>query len=144
MRVSHFAKESGAPDLTPLIDCVFQLLIFFMVTTTFITTKGISVDLPTSSKMELAATKDINIIINKDGVIEVNGEKVTMEDLAQKIRQVSEEEKTKNAILQADREVLHKVVVKVMDIARGEGIESIAFASETKGRAPSMEVTGGG
>ena len=144
MRVSRFVKASGAPDLTPLIDCVFQLLIFFMVTTTFITTKGISVDLPTSSKMELAATKDINIIINKDGVIEVNGEKVTMEGLAIRIKEVSEMEKTKNAILQADREVLHKIVVEVMDIARGEGIESIAFASETKGRAPSMEAIEGG
>jgi biopolymer transport protein ExbD len=128
---SHFGSNSD-PDLTPLTDCVFLLLIFFMVTTTFITTKGISVDLP-SGKSESRPSKDVNIVVDRDGVIEVNGEVTAMEELANRIREVMEANNTRNAILEANRAVLHERVVKIMDVARGEGVESIAFAKSEKG-----------
>lgn len=128
---SRFASGSD-PDLTPLTDCVFLLLIFFMVTTTFITTKGISVDLP-SGKSESRPSKDVNIVVDREGVIEINGEVTEMSGLADRIRQVMEANNTRNAILEANRAVLHERVVKIMDVARGEGIESIAFAKSEKG-----------
>ena len=125
-------KASIDPDLTPLTDCVFLLLIFFMVATTFITTKGISVVLPTG-KSESRPTKDVNIVIDKDGVVQINGEVTEAADLANNIRREMEANNTRNAILEADRAVLHKQIVKIMDIARGEGIESIAFARSERG-----------
>ena len=115
-------------DLTPLINCMFLLLIFFMVATTFINPKGISVDLPSGQADSARATKDMNVVIGRDGVIQVNGEATTKAHLAARIREVITADNTKNAILEADRAVLHREIVEVVDIARGEGIEGIAFA----------------
>ena len=131
-RSSRHFLLSTEPDLTPLTDCVFLLLIFFMVSTTFITTKGISVDLPTG-RSESRPTKDVNIVIDRDGVVQINGEVTETVELADKIRQVMEANNTRSAILEADRTVLHQQVVRIMDIARGEGIESIAFAKSERG-----------
>ena len=115
-------------DLTPLINCMFLLLIFFMVATTFINPKGISVDLPSGQSDQSRATKDMNVVIGQDGSILINGELTGKNALAAKIRQVIADDKTSNAILEADRTVLHREIVEVVDIARGEGIEGIAFA----------------
>ena len=125
-------KSSDDPDLTPLINCMFLLLIFFMVATTFINPKGLSVDLP-GGEAETRATKDMNIVISDDGAIQVNGETTDRQSLAAKIRQVMRIDKTKNVILEADRSVRHGYVVEVMDIARGQGIEAIAFAKAGEG-----------
>ena len=75
-------KDEG-PDLTPLIDCVFLLLIFFMVTTVFIHSKGLDVDLPAQSEAtEQQEKKDINIHIDAQGRIQISGEDVVPEALS--------------------------------------------------------------
>jgi len=130
-RTTRFRSEEN-PDLTPLINCMFLLLVFFMVATTFVNPKGLSVDLP-GGQGESRATKDMNIVIDQEGVIQVNGEITDKERLAEKIRQVMEADNTKNVILEADRSVRHAYVVQVMDIARGQGIEAIAFAKSGEG-----------
>jgi biopolymer transport protein ExbD len=111
---------------------MFLLLVFFMVATTFVNPKGLSVDLP-GGEGESRATKDMNIVINDDGGIQVNGALTDQENLAETIRKVMAEGATKNVILEADRSVRHASVVQVMDIARGEGIEAIAFAKGGEG-----------
>jgi biopolymer transport protein ExbD len=130
--LSNRFKGNEDPDLTPLINCMFLLLVFFMVATTFVNTKGLSVDLP-GGQGESTASKDMNIVIGEDGMIQVNGEITEQDLLAEKVRQVMAAENTKNVILEADRAVRHAFVVKVMDIARGQGIEAIAFAKGGEG-----------
>ena len=125
-------KTSENPDPTPLINCMFLLLVFFMVATTFVNPKGLSVDLP-GGEGESRATKDMNIVIDPDQTIQVNGEVTDKARLAEKIRQVIEADNTKNVILESARSVPHSYVVQVMDIARGEGIEAIAFAKSGEG-----------
>ena len=125
-------KTSENPDLTPLINCMFLLLVFFMVATTFVNPKGLSVDLP-GGEGESRATKDMNIVIDPDRTIQVNGEVTDEARLAEKIRQVIEADNTKNVILESARSIPHSYVVQVMDIARGEGIEAIAFAKSGEG-----------
>ncbi|MFH1834436.1 MAG: biopolymer transporter ExbD [bacterium] len=117
-------------DLTPLIDCVFMLLIFFMVTTVFITSKGLNVDLPKSSTAETQAGKDINLIVEEDGSLELNGEAVAIEELPGEIKRLKEELQTENMILQAYPKTRHGQVVRIVDIARAQGIEGVAFARE--------------
>ncbi len=127
----RFSADSD-PDLTPLINCMYLLLVFFMVATTFVNPKGLSVDLP-GGRGESRATKDMNVVIDRDGVIQVNGQITAREQLAEKIRQVMQTDNTKNMILEANRSVPHGQVVKIMDIARGQGIEAIAFAKGSEG-----------
>ena len=125
-------KTTENPDLTPLINCMFLLLVFFMVATTFVNPKGLSVDLP-GGEGESRATKDMNIVIDPDQTIQVNGEVTDKARLAEKIRQVIAADNTKNVFLESARSVPHAYVVQVMDIARGEGIEAIAFAKSGEG-----------
>ena len=122
-------KEDSV-DLTPLIDCVFMLLIFFMVTTVFITSKGLNVDMPKASSTESQPGKDINLIIEEDGVMELNGEEVAMIDLPRELKRLREELETENMVLQAHPTTVHALVVEVVDIARAQGLEGIAFARE--------------
>jgi biopolymer transport protein ExbD len=122
-KVNRFAT-SNDPDMTPLINCIFLLLVFFMVATTFLNTKGLSVDLPGGQGDDSArASKDINIVIEKGGAIQVNGKPTTTDNLAETIGE----------IVEADKTVRHQTVVRVVDIARGQGIEAVAFAKSAEG-----------
>ncbi|MDA1280597.1 MAG: biopolymer transporter ExbD [Chloroflexi bacterium] len=117
-------------DLTPLVDCVFMLLIFFMVTTVFITSKGLNVDMPKDSTAESKPGKDINLIIEEDGVMELNGEAVSIDDLPVELKRLKEQLETENMILQAHPTTIHNTVAAVVDIARAQGLEGVAFARE--------------
>tara|TARA_B100000686_G_scaffold353781_1_gene460779 strand:+ start:617 stop:1033 length:417 start_codon:yes stop_codon:yes gene_type:complete len=126
-------KGDTEPDLTPLINCMFLLLIFFMVATTFVNPKGLSVDLPGGQGEDSRATKDLNIVIEDDGTLSVNGESTVQAELANRIQEIMAAENTKNVILEAARNTSHGDVVKVVDIARGQGIEAVAFAKASDG-----------
>lgn len=132
-KANRFAT-SNDPDMTPLINCIFLLLVFFMVATTFLNTKGLSVDLPGGQGDDSGrASKDINIVIEKGGAIQVNGKPTTTGDLAETIGEIVEADNIKNVIIEAHRTVRHQTVVRVVDIARGQGIEAVAFAKSAEG-----------
>ena len=122
--------EAEEPDLTPLIDCVFLLLIFFMVTTVFLHTKGLEVDMPAQSEAVEEQKKDINVLLDSEGRIELKGDKIATGDLAQRLVQAMKEANNKNIIIQADGECPQKYVVFVVDKAKEVGVEGIAFARE--------------
>ena len=126
-RVSFVSEDKV--DLTPLIDCVFLLLIFFMVTTVFIHARGLDVDLPRASQAtEQQEKKDINIIVERDRRIEIGGEEVLPGELRARIERAMAENHNDNVIIQADREVAQSRVVEVVDAAKGVGVKGIAFA----------------
>ena len=122
--------EAEEPDMTPLIDCVFLLLIFFMVTTVFLHTKGLEVDMPAQSESVEDQKKDINVLIDSEGKIELKGEVIEPAYLAQRLVQAMEEANNKNIIIQAEGECPQKYVVFVVDKAKEVGVEAIAFARE--------------
>jgi biopolymer transport protein ExbD len=129
VRTSSGLEEKGL-DITPLIDAVFLLLIFFMVTTVFTTPPGLKVDLPKAAESDMPPEKDLNILISKDGEMELNGEPVTFEDLRDRLREAKEAYRSKLLIIKADKEALHGVVVRVMDTAKSVGIEDLSIATE--------------
>ena len=128
-RVRSFSSE-GEPDMTPLIDCVFLLLIFFMVTTVFLQTKGLEVDMPADSQAEEEKKKDVNVAIDQFGKIQIGGQDVLREELKEKLEKAVKEANNENIIIQADGECAQKDVVYVVDSARQVGIEGIAFVQE--------------
>ena len=130
IRRARSFSEDGEPDMTPLIDCVFLLLIFFMVTTVFLQTKGLEVDMPADSQAEEEKKKDINVAIDQYGKIQIGGQDVVREALKDKLKQAVEEANNDNIIIQADGECAQKDVVYVVDSARQVGIEGIAFVQE--------------
>ncbi len=128
-RSESFLAEGG-PDMTPLIDCVFLLLIFFMVTTVFLHTKGLEVDMPAESEATEEKKKDINVLLDRDGKIQIKGEDVRPTALAARLVTAMEEANNENIIIQADGECAQKHVVFVVDRAKEVGVEGIAFVRE--------------
>ncbi len=128
-RSESFLAEGG-PDMTPLIDCVFLLLIFFMVTTVFLHTKGLEVDMPAESEATEKKKKDINVLLDRDGEIQIKGEDVAPAVLAARLVTAMEEANNENIIIQADGECAQKHVVFVVDEAKEVGVEGIAFVRE--------------
>ncbi|PJA51874.1 MAG: biopolymer transporter ExbD, partial [Candidatus Marinimicrobia bacterium CG_4_9_14_3_um_filter_48_9] len=129
MRKQRGSKlDDKGMDLTPLIDTVFLLLIFFMVTTVFSTTPGIEVDLPKAAETESPPEKDLNILISDEGIMELNGEIVTMETIEPELRRQKDMYRSKILIIKADKMALHYMVVDVMDAAKAAGIDQLAIA----------------
>ena len=122
--------EDIDPDLTPLVDCVFLLLVFFMVTTVFLHTKGLDVDMPSQSEAMEEQKKDINILLDPAGNIQIKGVDVAAEQLGERLQAAMEEANNKNIIINANGDCPQQYVVFVVDAARAVGVEGIAFARE--------------
>jgi biopolymer transport protein ExbD len=130
LRRTQSKLEETKLDITPLVDCVFLLLIFFMVTTVFSTTPGLRVDLPKAAESDAPPEKDLNIVISKEGELELNGMPVIMDDLERALQEAREMYRSKVLIIKADKMTYHGIVVDVMDAAKGVGIDELAIATE--------------
>ncbi|MBT6147753.1 MAG: biopolymer transporter ExbD [Gemmatimonadetes bacterium] len=119
--------DETEPDLTPLIDCVFLLLVFFMVTTVFLQTKGLDVDLPAPSDAEEEQKKDVNVVLSPTGEIEIGGEPVEAVRLGERLTTAMAAANNENIIVQAHEECAQRHVVFVVDTAKGVGVKGIAF-----------------
>jgi len=126
--------EEIALELTPLIDMVFQLLIFFLLTTTFavnVKESGIEVDLPRAKSAQIPSLKqNVVIAILKDGRMIVGGEALSESALKEKLVQVHKENPKTMVVVQADRTVEHGRVVQALDLAVDVGLKSMAIATE--------------
>ncbi len=125
-------RDSGfSIDIAPLVDVVFLLLIFFMLSTTFEVNPGIKVNLPESSSKEIKKeTKDIKIIITKSEHIYFNGKKVDLQQLKKEFAKIKN--KKRLIIIEADKFSYHGVVVSVMDVAKSLGFNNFAIATKLK------------
>ena len=132
MRFSQPKREeiSLGISIAPLIDIVFLLLIFFMLTSHFEIMSGIDVKLPGISERGSAQLMDTMIVaIDKTGDCYLREEKVALEDLYLRLKGRTEQKKM-NLILQADRDVRHGHVVRVMDLANKAGVTSIIISAQ--------------
>ena len=129
-------RERKAPSLSmaPMIDCVFLLLIFFMVSTTFTPMPGIRVQLPPPGPPSEDKPKGLILIIDNPaaneriGTMLLDGSVVKKyDDMHSIILNAPEEQKTM-LIIQSQREVLHEQIIRVMDTAKDAGIDKIGFA----------------
>jgi len=121
-------------NLTPLIDVVFLLLIFFMVSTTFERESEITLELPESSgKVATTEEKTIEVSIDDQGRYFVNQRRIKDTDiktLKKAITIVREGEKKPKLIISADKMTPHQFVVRAMDAARQLGLVNLTFATK--------------
>ncbi len=114
-------------ELIPLIDVVFQLVVFFMVSTTFIVTPGISLVLPGSETSEpVVMTKLVVTIISAEEIY-LNKERYDISGLGSKLAMLTEEEKEeiKTVVIEGDEEVSYSLMVDVLDTLRKNGFKGV-------------------
>jgi biopolymer transport protein ExbD len=132
MRFSQPKREeiSLGISIAPLIDIVFLLLIFFMLTSHFDIISGIDITLPDISERGSDQSVDtMTVSLDKKGNCYLQKKKVTLKDLYIQLKELAKEKKI-NLILNADRDVTHGHVVRIMDLAKKAGINSIVIAAQ--------------
>jgi len=130
-------REEPRVDLTPMVDVVFLLLIFFMISTTFVDTAGISIKLPESSSQQVAKEpQELKVYLSQDGKIFIKDEPVPLAEFKNRLSQYQTEASETTFLLFADRDTKHGQVVEIMDLARQAGFSKLAIATEGEGRAP--------
>jgi biopolymer transport protein ExbD len=130
MRFRKIRDEEPTLGITPLIDIVFLLLIFFMLTSHFHVASGVSIKLPKVTQKSLKKEGEtITVMMDREGRTYLKGEKVELEDLAPKLERTVEGEGVVHLLLQADKEVMHGKVVQVMDLAKKAGVLSVIIAA---------------
>jgi biopolymer transport protein ExbD len=128
-------KDDARIDITPLVDMVFLLLIFFMLSTTFIVTPGIKVNLPQASAEKVAQEKkEMQVVITEDNKVFVDRMPVDVGELEQRLMGVARQDPQTLIIIKADAKTLHGKVVEVMDIAKQSGLNRLAIATQLKER----------
>lgn len=124
-------------DVINMVDVFLNLLIFFMLSTTFIVSPGIKVNLPKSSADVIPREeKDVRIWIPSDGSLYFNKEPVTNDELKAQLAGVFRENSQTLVIIDADEDVTHGRVVEVMDLVRSTGLTRVAIATQPKSSGP--------
>ena len=126
------AKEEVRIELTPLIDIIFQLVLFFMVSTTFDQDPAIDIALPESSSQQVVS-KDVSteIWIDKKGTILVDQLSVSSSELASMVQQKLKKNKDLLIIVNADQNVEHQKVVSLIDELQQIGVKKISSGTES-------------
>jgi biopolymer transport protein ExbD len=125
--------EEPRLDLTPMVDCVFLLLIFFMISTTFVETPGLTIKLPESTAQTIARVpKELKIYLDKSGQIYHQDRPVTLEQFKVLLREPGAAAGQTTFLLLADREARHGRVVMLMDLAQEAGFGKLAIATEQR------------
>ncbi|MDQ6995963.1 MAG: biopolymer transporter ExbD [Mariprofundus sp.] len=130
MKLRQKKRMDYLVDITPLVDVVFLMLIFFMVSTTFNVSSSLKLDLPSSNAtVQPKEIKQVTISINADGALYVQDEPVLDKDLRKRVLNVSKGDPNMRVVLRADAETHHKRVVYVLDTLRGLGMSKVGIAT---------------
>jgi len=121
-----------ALDLTPLIDVVFQLLIFFMLTATFVKNPSLDINLPRAATEKMNPSRDsLTIAVRSDGNLRLDNRDVKLPELEGVLRATYAEKADTVIVVRADRDSRHGRVVEVMDLAKRVGFSRLAVAVQS-------------
>tara|TARA_B110000285_G_scaffold164204_1_gene183342 strand:- start:334 stop:741 length:408 start_codon:yes stop_codon:yes gene_type:complete len=133
MRNRHSRRESGSAaeiNMTPLIDMVFILLIFFIVTTSFVNETGVDVNRPSAETAVNKELANIMVAITSSGQINIGGRVVDRRAVRANIERLHAENPEGSVIIIADKDVKTGLLIEVMDQARLAGIANVSIAAE--------------
>lgn len=116
--------------MTPLIDIVFLLLIYFLLTTNFLTEEGINIKLPNAKASASREQKEITVSVDRDGKVWFQDQEIAINHLLGILRQKIKPYGDQLVVIKADREVILNAAVQVMDIAKAAGAARLALATE--------------
>ena len=131
----NFRREGAPADLrieiTPLIDVIFQLLIFFLLTTSFVTERALDIELPGADSRATSRERMtiVAVSITRDGRIAHDGVPVSWQELTDVFRRAAATDSERVVLVRGDHAATHGRVVQVMDLARLHGLTKLAIAT---------------
>ena len=129
MRVPRQQMEKARIEIIPMIDIIFFLLVFFMVSTLSMTiNRGFPVNLPKAASSQQDLRDSFNVTIMQDGTLFLNKEPPPLEQLGQRVRTTVDTAPELVVIINADDQALHGAIVSVMDEVRLAGVSRLAIA----------------
>lgn len=131
MQFSIKPKRRVTINITSLIDVLFLLLIFFMVTSTFLEQPGMKLELPSAKSAEVSQVENLVLYIGPGGEIVFNDQAVSLDDLETMMKDAVPLAEGKTLVLKADKTVQHGIVVRVMDIAKRVGMKKLVVGTTT-------------
>ncbi|GAB4354392.1 MAG: biopolymer transporter ExbD [Gammaproteobacteria bacterium] len=124
-------RTSGVPNLTPLIDMVFLLLVFFMLTSHFVREESLAVDLPDAeSGVPLQDEHVLEIVVDERSRLRLHNHFIEPANLTAALRQALAGREVRTVRLRGDRRATLDVTVKVLDAARNAGAEGVDIVTE--------------
>jgi biopolymer transport protein ExbD len=123
-------EDDAEVNLTPMLDVVFIMLIFFIVTASFVKEAGIDVNRPSAATAERKEKGNILVAISADNEIWIDRRQVDPRALRANIERMHAENPLGSVVIQADEESKHKLLVQVMDAARSAGVTNVSIAAE--------------
>ncbi|KPK98609.1 MAG: hypothetical protein AMJ95_03045 [Omnitrophica WOR_2 bacterium SM23_72] len=124
MELEHGLKQI---DIAPLIDIIFQLLIFFMLTSSFIMQPGIRINLPKAVTSEVVRFENIEIVVTGENILYLNGKVITTAELKELLKQAALRDQA--ILIKSDRRASLGRVVEIWDMARDLGVNQINIAT---------------
>jgi len=132
MKVTRRYRKKSILNLTPMIDIVFLLIIFFMVSSTLVKTRGMDVKLPRSASSD-AETKNLIVIsLTEREQIYVNDQKTTLTTLGRDLKKLQVELDQEVVIIKGDKSSSYNKMIQIMDIAKIAGMKKISLATTGK------------
>ncbi|MFT5288306.1 MAG: biopolymer transport protein ExbD [Planctomycetota bacterium] len=133
VRNSNKSDGQAVVDIAPLIDVVFILLIFFLVTTTFVKDTVLEVDRAEASNAQPTDAVSMRISVAASGAVYAEGKPVELDELARRVQRAMQRDDLRSVIVIPDRAVPAGRLIEVIDLVRGMGMENIALAAERRG-----------
>lgn len=134
MQFRRQALSDEGVNLTPLIDVVFLLLIFFMVSTTFTKETHLNIDLPEAEVEATVAPLDIvDIVVSSSGQYTINGQSLVnsqVDTLMRALQQITEGQDNPPVVITADAQASHQSVIRVMDVAGRMGLSKLRITTK--------------
>ncbi|MGK7296532.1 MAG: ExbD/TolR family protein [Candidatus Wenzhouxiangella sp. M2_3B_020] len=129
----HATKDEPEINITPMLDIVFIMLIFFIVTTTFVRETGVTVDKPMAVTAESRPQGNILIGVDSDNQIWMNGSQIEMSDVRTQVQRLRAENPEGSVILISDKGARTGTLVDVMDQVQASGVSRMAISAEQIG-----------
>lgn len=126
-------EEDATIDMTPMLDIVFIMLIFFIVTTVFVKEAGVNVDKPNGTLAVTPKNANIFIAVTEDGKVWMDKRQIDPDRIRANLERLMAEQPSDVIIIQADKNAEHGLVVEVMDQIKLAGIDRISIATEGGG-----------
>ncbi len=132
-RYSSENHDEAAIDMTPMLDIVFIMLIFFIVTTSFVKEAGIEVNRPSANTAQTVQSGNIMIAVGAAGDIWIDKRRVEVDAVRANVERLRAESPEGAIVIQADEQANAGIVVRVMDQVRMAGVENISIAATNEG-----------